>query len=141
MPLDIDPNADVNALSGLELQRSFVRALRLDRNWRKTPSMLKGISRVPHGDIVFQMQFIGSEWLVTLSRDPRTVHLSVWNVHIPKEARRIAFLDVPTASRFSTDLHPGNRELVIATISHTGGTLVRTEYALLHRKQKIYLTE
>lgn len=119
LPLDIDPEADILSLPGPELQRSTIRALRLEHNWRRNSSRLNGITRINHGDIIDQMQFIGSEWLVTLSRDSRSAFISVWYVGRPTKAHRIAFLDVPLAMSFSASLQNAGSQAIVAVISGT----------------------
>ncbi|KAF5367373.1 hypothetical protein D9758_003732 [Tetrapyrgos nigripes] len=126
LPLDIPPYIDPNALSGIELRRLCVQALRVEHNWRAPTSCVKSMHRVYHGDIVFQTMFLGG-WLLTLSRDStaRTCVLSAWNVHDPSNAKRerSILLENTQKARFSAALSNDDIELSIAVY----GTSNRTD--------------
>jgi hypothetical protein len=110
----------MNELSGPQIRSSFVRAARLDQNWRSNSSRVRALSRIHHGDIVFRMQFVGPNVLVTLSRDPKaSVSLSVWNTESPAESSRVQVVSLETTStaNFSASLQANRRDLIVATTS------------------------
>lgn len=72
-----------------------------------------------HGDghIVFQAQFLGSDWLITLSRAPTSsLSLSLWYIGTPHKEFRYALLDVPYASKFAASTRKDGTEAIIAVV-------------------------
>ncbi|KAJ7593087.1 hypothetical protein C8J56DRAFT_490403 [Mycena floridula] len=120
LPLDVDPDVDLKSISGPELRQSYVKALRLDSLWLK-PSTKTTLTRINHGEcIVFQAGFIGKEWLITLSRAPRTIYLSIW--YTLSDPHRVASLEVPNASKFAASLDSSRKEIIVALINRSSHT-------------------
>ncbi|PBL03629.1 hypothetical protein ARMGADRAFT_1157719 [Armillaria gallica] len=117
LPLDVPPGKDINSISGPELHRAWVRGLRLERNWRRHASQLRKMCRIIHGGIVFRIQFLGSQWLITLSRAPTSaLHLSVWYIGVPGRERRYLSMDVPSATTFAASLRNDGRDAIVAIL-------------------------
>lgn len=120
LPLDLPPNGDTNSLSSTQLQSTVIRALRLEHSWRKV-SPVRKLTRVLHayGNIVYQMQLLGSHWLVTLSRVAKSVNLSIWYLGDlnGREVDRIASLDMLGVSQFSAALQKGGNKIIMAVLS------------------------
>ncbi|KAJ6619726.1 hypothetical protein B0H10DRAFT_2024635 [Mycena sp. CBHHK59/15] len=129
LPLDIEPYVDRNNLSGSQLKAIFTRALRVEHNWRKPVSRIQRMARFMDIDTVSQMQFLGSNWLVTLRRSPLGASLSIWRIADTKKVYRAALVDVPTPAvplKLTASMQKGCSEVLIAiTASKGSGTLLR----------------
>ena len=96
------------------MKQSAVRALRLDHNWRRREPKIRRLTRIPHTDIVHQLHFVGSSYLVGLSQSGNlATYLTVWNTNTPPA--RIARIEVAQANRFSASLDDG--ELVVGILT------------------------
>lgn len=117
MPLDLPSN--LSSHPAHLIQRSAVRALRLDQNWMKKESNIKRCIHIPHTDLVKHSQFVGQAYIVTLSEAVnRTTFLSLW--HIEASASRVARIEVPSSNRFAALLE--DEQLVVAlTASDAAG--------------------
>lgn len=73
IPLEIPADVDTNSLSGAELQKIVIKAIRLEYNWRRPTSritqvtpVLQETSNVP----IDEMRLLpGARWLVTAQRN------------------------------------------------------------------------
>ncbi len=73
--------------------------------------------RIIHGGIVFRIQFLGSQWLITLSRAPTSaLYLSVWYIGVPGRERRYLSMDVPSATTFAASLRNDGRATIVAIL-------------------------
>ncbi|KAF9777499.1 hypothetical protein BJ322DRAFT_1015641, partial [Thelephora terrestris] len=73
IPLEIPADVDSNSLSGAELQRIVIKAIRLEHNWRKPTSRITRMTPVlqePGGVPIDEMRLLpGARWLVTAQRN------------------------------------------------------------------------
>lgn len=118
-PLNLPPGKTHRAVSGPDLRKAWVAALRLERAWSNPASEPARMCRILHGDghIVFQAQFLGSQWLITLSRAPNSsLSLTLWYIGTPHKEFKYACLDVPYASRFSAATRNEGSEVTIAVV-------------------------
>lgn len=116
LPLDLPFKSDIQHLPASLLQRAVIKALRLEHNWRHRATRIRQLERIPCGNTIDQMQPLGSQWLVTLSRSPSLAQIAVWHVGGLRGCR-VASVDTTTALRFSADLHTRS-EIIIAVIEH-----------------------
>ncbi|EIW83860.1 hypothetical protein CONPUDRAFT_150910 [Coniophora puteana RWD-64-598 SS2] len=69
LPLDISPDTDPRSLSGRDTKALVVRALKLDRNWRRSRPQVRRVVPLidtPADTFVDELVFLpGSQWLVT----------------------------------------------------------------------------
>ncbi|KAF8896375.1 hypothetical protein BD779DRAFT_1495567 [Infundibulicybe gibba] len=114
IPLDIPSDGDIHSLSGVHCQRLVIDALRLDHNWRKPVSKIKGLVRIENGGIISQTQLLGHKWLVTLSRAPSNTHLSFWS--IGERNYRAASMEMLSASKFSAAFQNEGSRVILAVI-------------------------
>jgi len=80
LPLDLPSDHDAKSLPGSQLQGVIMKALRLERNWRKDASSIRHCRRIPValGEMVYHVQFLRPRWLVCLSKSRSTTQISVW---------------------------------------------------------------
>ncbi|KAF9468101.1 hypothetical protein BDZ94DRAFT_1247185 [Collybia nuda] len=115
-PLDLPLRANKQALPALQIQCAVIKALRLDYNWRTHSARIRQFKGAMCDNAVDQMQPLGSQWLITLSRSPSSTQISVWDVG-GSRCSRIASVETSTALRFSADLYTQSK-MVIAVIEH-----------------------
>ncbi|KAJ7284971.1 hypothetical protein C8J57DRAFT_1497839 [Mycena rebaudengoi] len=124
LPMEISPHCDRNNLPGVVLQAIFTRALRVEDNWRKSVSRIRKMTRIVESDTVSQMQFLGSQWLVTMRRSPSGAVISVWRIAGAEQVFRAAVVDLPSGPaiplKFAVSMQPGCREILIAVIMSQG---------------------
>ncbi|OCH95392.1 hypothetical protein OBBRIDRAFT_883950 [Obba rivulosa] len=107
-PLDTLQNTRSTDFSSDELQRSAIKALRLDANWRKpsprirrTTALITGTS----GSYVDEMHILpGGRWLLTSQRLRQregrwTSLMTLWSLEDIQHARRIAHVEITGAQR------------------------------------------
>lgn len=80
VPLEIPADVDINSLSGAELQRIVIKAIRLEHNWRKPTSHITRMTPILQETIGVPIDEIrllpGARWLVTAQRNRPLWHLS-----------------------------------------------------------------
>lgn len=114
VPLDLLPSAASTSHPAHLLKQSAVRALRLDHNWRHREPKIRRLTRIPHTDIVHQLQFVGPSYLVGLSQSGNlATYLTVWHTHTPPS--RVARIEVAQANRFAASFEDG--ELVVGILT------------------------
>ena len=73
IPLQIPADVDPNSLSGAELQKIVIKAIRLEHNWRKPTSRITRVTPVLQetSDVpIDEMRLLsGARWLVTAQRN------------------------------------------------------------------------
>lgn len=73
IPLEIPADVDPNSLSGAELQKIVIKAIRLEHNWRKPTSRITRMTPIlqePGGVPIDEMRLLpGARWLVTAQRN------------------------------------------------------------------------
>jgi len=126
LPLDVPAVYDATESQPASLlQQSTVRALRLHHNWIRKNSSIKRLQLIPGTDIVNQLQFAGSEYIVTLSQSGTlATYLTVWSTKPPFS--RVARIEVPHCNRFAASFQ--ENELVVATLTTS---MNNTGYACL----------
>ncbi|EIN04839.1 hypothetical protein PUNSTDRAFT_128091 [Punctularia strigosozonata HHB-11173 SS5] len=113
LPLDIDPWEELSALSGREIQRRMVRALKLDKNWSRGVPRIKQFvhirGHVVHNDelSIGRMALLpGAQWLLTVQSNRRRGRTSAtctfWSLHDVRQPYRAACLEVSGQYMFST---------------------------------------
>lgn len=127
----------LKSLSGSQIQRLIMRALRLDYNWRQPTPEIRRLSHITHGDLIVQMQLLGSNWLITLTRSAMLTRLTVWCLRDPSKAYRIASVGVDVlVSRFSAAVLPDST----AIIALIGSNPAHNEYVSVLGIQLFSLT-
>ncbi|KAF8656852.1 hypothetical protein AX16_002399 [Volvariella volvacea WC 439] len=117
LPLNLPPHGDIMKLSAHELRDAVVRSLRLEHNWVKPSSIVRRLTRILHGDIIYHMQLMGSDWVVTLSRSSTRARISVWCLLDPTNAHRTTSFEVPlTTAKFSSSMSPGRGDNAIIAL-------------------------
>lgn len=120
LPLDLCQSALNDAApSASDLQRSLLRALRLENNWQKEVTVVRNARLIPHSGVVLHIQILGPEWLATLSRrEFSTWHLSVW--HVPEAPAEnpscISTWRIPATNDFTAILEDGGKTAKIAVV-------------------------
>ncbi|KAG6873946.1 hypothetical protein C0995_008985 [Termitomyces sp. Mi166 len=76
LPLDL-PLKDIKTLTSSEIQAIVIKALRLERNWCGCPGRPRQLLQIQRDVVIHQMQHLGSQWLVTLTRSQLAFQLSV----------------------------------------------------------------
>lgn len=104
IPLDLPGDRELTSYSGYDLQRIMLKAIRLDRNWRRPTTTIKSlVSFSPAAELdrlsIDEMRFCGgSQWLVTAQRNrPRgrtSVTFSFWNMWNMRDIYRAAVIEV-----------------------------------------------
>jgi hypothetical protein len=84
LPLDIDPSQNWKHLPGTILKALTIKALKLDRNWKSSPSCVANITKVlpPPGSNGAKLLTIiprGGEWVVAWDVI-RTAQVSLWRL-------------------------------------------------------------
>lgn len=73
IPLEIPADVDINSLSGAELQKAVIKAIRLELNWRRPTSRIMGMTPILRGTCnvpIDEMRLLpGARWLVTAQRN------------------------------------------------------------------------
>lgn len=73
IPLGIPADVDTNSLSGAELQKIVIKAIRLERNWRRPTSRITRVTPIlqeTRGVPIDEMRLLpGACWLVTAQRN------------------------------------------------------------------------
>lgn len=118
VPLDLqfsDSNPCKMSRSAHLIRQSAVRALRLDQTWRRRGAQPTRLTRIPKTDIVDQLQFIGQDYVLTLSQTgDLATFLTLWGINTTVVPRAVR-IEIPRATRFSAILDDG--QLVVATLS------------------------
>ena len=73
IPLEIPADVDPGSLSGAELQKIVIKAIRLEHNWRKPTSRITRVTRILQETSdapIDEMRLLpGARWLVTAQRN------------------------------------------------------------------------
>ncbi|KAI0049749.1 hypothetical protein FA95DRAFT_795932 [Auriscalpium vulgare] len=128
LPLDLPPAPDHSSLPAFELQRSIIRALRLECNWRKPHPSISACTAVVHGTsygAIDEMQLLpGARWLVTAQRlrrmgRPMTT-INLWSLNVGKQASYHAgSVDVAGQyKRFAAALNKGADGVTLAITTY-----------------------
>jgi hypothetical protein len=115
IPLGIPADVDINSLSGAELQKIVIQAIRLERNWKKPTShitrvtpVLQETTNVP----IDEMRLLpGARWLVTAQRNRPlgrlTTTVSLWCLEDIDAIYRSAQIEITGTYRdFAIVPHP-----------------------------------
>ncbi|KAF5341737.1 hypothetical protein D9611_001869 [Ephemerocybe angulata] len=117
LPLDLqsaDSGSGTSSHPAALIRQSTIRALRLDQNWHKPKESRIKLTRIPHTDIVDQIQLVGKEHVLTLSRSGNlATFLTLWRTRVAIFS--VARIEIPNASKFSASLEDG--KLVVASLS------------------------
>jgi hypothetical protein len=117
LPLDISDGQNFSSIPARDLQRSYVNALRLERNWSKEASDIKGMHRIEVGDIVSQMQFLERDLLMAVSRGPTSTSASLWHIADPERPRLIISFPTQTVLSFAASAIRDRNEVIFAIIN------------------------
>ncbi|KAH6913076.1 hypothetical protein BKA70DRAFT_1261809 [Coprinopsis sp. MPI-PUGE-AT-0042] len=99
VPVDLPVNR--HDVPGRSIQQCAVRALRLEKNWRRNESNVRRLTRIRHVGTVVQLQLIGPSFIAILSRSVGlnlVTELTVWrigNSGSPKFPSRITSIELP----------------------------------------------
>lgn len=112
---------DIRHLSGSHIKRLVLDALRLDENWRKEDPKIRRIRRIDIGDPVIQMQPLGRQWVVTLTKTNRTTDFRpVYQISILKlrddnssTPTAVAKFDTTDCCSFSASLQDSGNTILL----------------------------
>ncbi|TFK72888.1 hypothetical protein BDN72DRAFT_894340 [Pluteus cervinus] len=120
LPLDLPLHGCPRALAASQLQEVTMKALQLDHNWSQPISRIKQLTQILHGGIVSQMQHLGPNWLVTLSRYTTSTRLCVWCLRKLSKAYKIASFDVLSETiGFSASINSGSGDTAFIALYGT----------------------
>lgn len=115
IPLEIPADVDPNSLSGAELQKIIIKAIKLERNWRKPTSRITRVTPILQetSDVpIDEMRLLsGARWLVTAQRNRLLWRLSttitLWCLEDVNAIYRSAQIEVAGTYRdFAIISHP-----------------------------------
>lgn len=115
IPLEIPADVDPKSLSGAELQKIVIRAIRLERNWRKPTSRITRVTPIlqeTNGVPIDKMRLLpGARWLVTAQRNRPlwrlSTTISLWCLEDADAIYRSVQMDITGSYRdFSIIPHP-----------------------------------
>ena len=123
-PIDVPFNTPLTALPGDELQRSAIKAIRLDANWRRLKTHVRGMRALLNdksGQYVDQMQFLpGGRWLWTaqrtLKREASYTRMSLWSLCDAENARRVWTTEVSGIYRSCTVVQSGEDDFATLVV-------------------------
>jgi len=123
IPLQIPADVDINSLSGAELQKIVIKAIKLERNWRRPTSritrmtpVLQETSNVP----IDEMRLLpGARWLVTAQRNRPlggfSTTISLWCLEDLGAVYRSAQIEITGTYRdFAITSHPDGSSVSLA---------------------------
>ena len=115
IPLEIPADVDIKSLSGAELQKIVIKAIRLEHNWRKPTSritrmtpILQETTNIP----IDEMRLLpGARWMVTAQRNRPlgrlSTTISLWCLEDVDTIHRSAQIEIIGIYRdFATISHP-----------------------------------
>lgn len=129
IPLNLPGDQELTSYSGQDLQRIMLKAIRLDRNWRRPTTAIKNlVSFAPTAELdrqsIDEMRLCGgSQWLVTAQRNrPRgrsSVNFTFWSLHSMHDIYRDAVIEVTGEYKhFAVDLDAaGTRASLAVTVT------------------------
>lgn len=115
LPVDLPFNTPPTALPADELQRLAIKAIRLDENWRRSKTRVRGLCPLiddKSGQYVEQMQFSpGGKWLWTaqriLKRESWNTRMSLWALEDVENPHRVWSTEIAGIFRSCTVMqHP-----------------------------------
>jgi hypothetical protein len=116
VPLEIPADVDPKSLSGAELQKIVIKAIRLEHNWRKATSRITRVTPILQetSDVpIDEMRLLpGARWLVTAQRNRPSWRLNttitLWCLEDVNAIYRSAQIEIPGTYRdFAIISHPG----------------------------------
>ncbi|KAJ3734326.1 hypothetical protein DFJ43DRAFT_1152521 [Lentinula guzmanii] len=129
-PLNLSHQA-IADISPAQLQKHCVDGLRVEYNWRKNPPSLKTLSRIEHGGIVDQIQYLAPQWLVSMARVSTslgpTCVLSIWDCNISGDVKRIERISLEPRglSKFSATLSEDRTHVLIVIFGSPRAEILR----------------
>lgn len=123
IPLEIPADVDPNSLSGAELQKIVIKAIRLEHNWRKPTSRITRVTPVLQetSDVpIDEMRLLsGARWLVTAQRNRPlwrfSTTITLWCLEDVDAIYRSAQIEIPGTYRdFAIFSHPGRSWVSLA---------------------------
>lgn len=131
-------NRELLCLSGAEAKLYTLRSLKLDKLWSDPNSTIKRISKIKTSEIVTNLQSLGREWILGLSRTPASTY--IWlrrldtnrtsfhlnNSILPSSV--VLSIELHSAFSFTSSLRDGGKS---AVISVTGGPSNRKGHVYL----------
>jgi len=115
IPLEIPADVDTNSLSGAELQKIIIKAIRLEHNWRKPASRITRVTPVLQettGVPIDEIRLLpGARWLVTAQRNRPlgrlSTTISLWCLEDVDATYRSAQIEITGTYRdFAIISHP-----------------------------------
>lgn len=113
LPLDLPLKKDIKTLTSSEIQAIVIKALRLERNWCGCPGRPRQLLQIQRDVVIYQMQPLGSQWLVTLTRSQLAFRLSIISLTVDL-CYRIADCHA-VAMSFFADLQSESAGLIVTT--------------------------
>ena len=115
IPLELPADVDTNSLSGAELQKIVIKAIRLERNWRRPTSRITRVTPIlqeTRGVPIDEMRLLpGARWLVTAQRNRPlgrlSTTISLWCLEDADAIYRSAQIEITGTYRdFAIISHP-----------------------------------
>lgn len=115
IPLEIPADVDPNSLSGAEIQQIVIKAIKLERNWRKPTSRITRVTPVlqeTRGVPIDEMRMLpGACWLVTAQRNRPlwrfSTTISLWSLEDVDAIHRSSQIEIAGTYRdFAIVSHP-----------------------------------
>lgn len=129
IPLDLPGRGDLGSYSGHDLQRIMLKAIRLDRNWRRPVTTIKSlVSFAPAAEpdrlSIDEMVLCGaSQWLVTAQRNRplgrSSVTFSFWSIRDMRDVYRAAIVEVTGEYKHFAVVHDESRERASLAVTAT----------------------
>ncbi|KAI1796830.1 hypothetical protein LXA43DRAFT_984704 [Ganoderma leucocontextum] len=124
LPIDVPFNTRPTTLPGDELQRCAIKAIRLDANWRRLKTRVRGMRALLNdksGQYVDQMQFLpGGKWLWTaqrtLKREVSYTRMSLWSLDGVENPRCVWSTEVSGIYRSCTVVQSGEDDFATLVV-------------------------
>lgn len=124
IPVDVPLNTRPSLLSGDELQRLVIKAIRLEDNWQRDRTRVRGFKALINdnkGQYVDQMQFLpGGKWLWTAQRvckrESWHTLMSLWSLEDTNNACRVWSTEISGIFRSCAVLQDSEGETVTLVV-------------------------
>ncbi|KAI0077911.1 hypothetical protein K474DRAFT_1706946 [Panus rudis PR-1116 ss-1] len=149
LPLDLPPGLVANVASADELQYQAMRAMKLERNWRKPTSVIKQYRRFtdPGQEVFVHMQLLpGGKWLLAVQRYHRLLmtrpntRVAVWSLTAAPTSSRVFSVEFMGNYRCSTMslLDDGHSAILAIALSEENEELLEIRRIALYASDSSY---
>lgn len=105
-----------------QIRRSLINALRVEANWGNKSTQIRRLARIDHGGLLFRVQLLRDDWLVTLSRNQTTnaTYLSAWHLDGDGGAHCAAKVEVTgNPSKFAAGIQDDGDNALVALFDNS----------------------